>query len=116
MKQIRRATFETNSSSTHTLTMCTESQYADWVAGKLYYSRYGERFIPAAEVEAKWQKELEANPEVYDDKNEFLIDSGYYTFELYDDTIECDYETFEHSYTTESGEKVIAFGYYGYDG
>lgn len=27
-----------------------------------------------------------------------------------------EYETFERHYTTKSGDKIVAFGYYGYDG
>lgn len=30
MRQVRRMTFETNSSSTHSLTMCTKEEYDNW--------------------------------------------------------------------------------------
>ena len=38
MKQIRRNVFETNSSSTHSLTMCSKSQFEDWKAGKVLFN------------------------------------------------------------------------------
>lgn len=37
MKTIRKGTFETNSSSTHSITMCMESEYEKWKAGEIYY-------------------------------------------------------------------------------
>ena len=37
MKQIRKNVFETNSSSTHTLAICTEDEYKDWQDGKLLF-------------------------------------------------------------------------------
>ena len=40
MKQIRHGTFETNSSSTHSLTMCSGSDYDAWERGETYYVKY----------------------------------------------------------------------------
>ena len=40
-----------------------------------------------------------------------------YRYNTYDDFFEDEYlETFEDEYTTKSGEVVIVFGKYGYDG
>ena len=48
MIQIRRSIFETNSSSVHSLTMCSGQQMQDWKDGKLFYKKYGrEDWIPA---------------------------------------------------------------------
>ena len=44
-REIRRNVFETNSSSTHSLSICTEQEFEDWKAGKLLFDRWGERFI-----------------------------------------------------------------------
>lgn len=38
-RQIRRGVFETNSSSVHSLTMCTSSDYDKWKNGELVWSR-----------------------------------------------------------------------------
>lgn len=45
MKQIRKNVFETNSSSTHTLAICTEDEYKDWKDGKLLFNKWKETFI-----------------------------------------------------------------------
>ena len=45
MKQIRKNVFETNSSSTHTLAICTEDEYKDWQDGKLLFNKWNETFI-----------------------------------------------------------------------
>ena len=45
MRQIRRNVFETNSSSTHTLAICTEDEYKDWQNGKLLFNKWKETFI-----------------------------------------------------------------------
>lgn len=45
-KQIRRGVFETNSSSVHSLTMCTSSDYDKWKNGELVWSRWDDELIP----------------------------------------------------------------------
>lgn len=45
MKQIRKNVFETNSSSTHTLAICTEDEYKDWQDGKLLFNKWNETFV-----------------------------------------------------------------------
>lgn len=107
MIQIRRNVFETNSSSTHSLTICSRDEYQDWVDGKCYWSRWSESFVSKEEVEEEFKKSS------YDDFDEYLIDEGLYTFDRYDDI---EMETYEESYKTKSGDEIIAFGYYGYDG
>ena len=37
MRLIRRGAFETNSSSTHSITMCKESDFDKWKNGELYF-------------------------------------------------------------------------------
>ena len=39
-KQIRHGVFETNSSSTHSMVVCSEEDYQKWVDGELLYD-YG---------------------------------------------------------------------------
>lgn len=107
MIQIRKNVFETNSSSTHSLTICSKDEYQDWVDGKCYWSRWKEDFVSNEEVEENFKKSS------YDDFDEYLIDEGLYTFDRYDDI---EMETYEESYKTKSGDEIIAFGYYGYDG
>ena len=90
---IRRGVFETNSSSTHTITMCSEEEYNKWKNGELVFDR--------------WQEELVEPKE----------DNKYHEYQTYDEFWEDEFlEGFYEKYTTNSGEKVIAFGLYGYDG
>ena len=49
MKTIRIGTFETNSSSTHSITLCMKEDYKKWENGELYY--YDERLVSKEEVD-----------------------------------------------------------------
>lgn len=104
--QIRRGIFETNSSSTHSLTMCTNDDFDKWKNGELVYNNYGDKLIPI--TDEKYQEWLKNKQE----------DDYYYDYLTYDEYFNyyCEnYESFEEEFTTPSGETVIAFGYYGYD-
>lgn len=107
MLQIRRNVFETNSSSTHSITICTEDEYEMWKRGKVYWSPYSEAFVSKEDVEEGF------NESRYYDFNDYLYNKCLYTFDRYN-AIEM--ETYEEHYQTKSGDKIIAFGYYGYDG
>ena len=50
MRQVRRMTFETNSSSTHSLTICPEETYNKWLDGKVLFSDWKEDFIEVEEL------------------------------------------------------------------
>lgn len=94
LRTIRRSVFETNSSSTHSITMCLKEDYDKWKNGELLFDGWTNTFIKSPE-EAKYKDEVVTYDEYWDD--EYL-------------------ETFENTYTTKSGEVIIAFGKYGYDG
>ena len=122
MKLIRRRTFETNSSSTHSITMCSESDFDKWKKGEMYWNRWNEELVPKEEVEkemAKLKEEFISEHPDYDkddiDWEEQLedylnSDKEYYTYEEFNDYDYIEYETFEDSY-----DGVVAFGYYGMD-
>lgn len=40
-RQIRFGVYETNSSSTHSLTMCSEEEFKQWKNGELLFNEYG---------------------------------------------------------------------------
>lgn len=61
--QVRQGVFETNSSSVHTLTMCSDSEYKKWENGELLYGKYSEVFIT--------REEYEANQEKYDSDDDY---------------------------------------------
>ncbi len=124
-KQIRRGVFETNSSSVHSLTMCSGEEYKKWENGGVLYWRDRDEFGTREEIieELKnarysWGKKELCYPNVnWEDENDVynvFSDEGIKTFEeFFDDNY---METFSDSYVTANGEEVVAFGYYGYDG
>lgn len=112
MFTIRKNTFETNSSSTHSLVMCKKSDYDRWVNHEVYFCEYGKKdFIPYNEA----IRELTDVPDEQSEIDKILAEEFYYfTPETLSDFCEdVGYEEFEQTFTTDSGDTVIAFGYYG---
>ena len=110
MKRIIRAgVFETNSSSTHSLTMVDEKVYEEWKQGKLLFHKWQETFVPADSKEKPENEDEDEEDE--DDKED--EDDELCTYEKYFDMRE--YKTFLEKHITPKGETVIAFGYYGND-
>lgn len=122
MIQIRHSVFETNSSSTHTLTMCDDSTYQAWEKGEigLNYSYFNPVFKSMDEIladiksdmdETEYQELLKLRDSDSDEFYEQLADYGWDTDGYYRD---CDtMEYFHKEFTTASGEKVHAFGQFG---
>lgn len=132
MIQIRQSVFETNSSSTHSITMCLKSDYDAWREGKLYLNTgaySNSEFANKTFVTLEEAKDIILKPRSYsyrsislnpeDINEEFMAQCGseysLYTEKAYDDSHDC-LEWFDESFTTPSGEEIIAFGYFGYDG
>lgn len=120
-KQVRREVFETNSSSTHSLTMCSGEDYDKWEKGELLFwedqDKFGTRESIIEEMKTmKWYdgslRYPDVNWENEDEVYDIFCDNGVKTFEKYFE--EEWYETYSESYTTPNGEEVVAFGYYGY--
>lgn len=49
MEQIRRNVFETNSSSTHSITMCPKEEFEKWKNGEMFYVECSGEFVSAEE-------------------------------------------------------------------
>ena len=49
-RQVRCGVFETNSSMTHALTMCTDSEYRKWQNDEVYWRRWSNDFITIEEA------------------------------------------------------------------
>ena len=143
--QIRQGVFETNSSSTHSITMVDKSEYDAWVKGEILFNQDTEKFLPvdeAIEENIKFIKEYNSDceesafnqfAELYrttksisdalaGTEEELTFDEEYLDwYELYVDYNEyadyvCEnYETYTESYKTKSGDEIVAFGYYGND-
>ena len=139
MRQVRRMTFETNSSSTHSITICSEETYNKWCDGKVLFGDWNQDFIEAGELtpydyecaKAKYEsskgkyyknwEELSAEDQkdytmeyVLRDKKKKDYDE-YLTYDEWADRHNNGIETFSKHYTTASGDNIVAFGYYGYD-
>ena len=128
MIQIRRNVFETNSSSTHSLTMCTKSDYIEFSRGTKYlvdwYSA-PKKFMTFEEV-IKWMvdtKKIDCDAVEELEKmhtngdlegiEDYLSDYEIYTESTYENN---DLEDFYEEFTTPGCETVVAFGHYGYSG
>ena len=138
MRQIRQGVFETNSSSTHSLTICTEDQYNDWKAGKIFYDDCQEEFVDKVQLTDREKMMAEEDYEehygslvFYKKWNELTEEEKEVWYQRYfiseikdsvDDIVTYQeyfgggsLETYVQSYTTPKGEKLIAFGKYGYN-
>lgn len=134
MKKTIRFGFETNSSSCHTLSIVTKEQYDDWERGKMVYSEWEDKLIPCEQMIKKHMYDAKVDYDIEASHNEFMKsweqlserqqnnwimrrannDGDYKT---YDDWWDADdyLERYESSFTTPSGDKMVAFGKYGHD-
>lgn len=137
-RQVRRGVFETNSSSTHSLTMCSEEEYNQWKRGELMIDVYNDVLVKVRiEMTDKDKEEAEkyynrSKTKYWKDWNQLTeeeIDEWYYNYmyqyknvdryryRTYEEFCGDDYlEFFEERYTASNGEVIIAFGKFGYDG
>ena len=58
MKTIREGCFETNSSSTHSITMCMESDFLKWKNGEMYWDSWNNKLVTKKMVEERNNAEL----------------------------------------------------------
>ena len=112
MIQIRQGVFETNSSSTHAISVCSAQDYEDLKIGKaLINSNFD--ILPRDEAE-KFNDELRAKCKKAGYSEDYIEDiiqeDGYVTWH----DLRGEYEYFENRSTIQ-GVDVVAFGYYGYD-
>ena len=155
MKTIRNNVFETNSSSTHSLTIVPEEEFEKFKNCDLLLDSCA--FVSAEDEYKNVMENLEScENNMSDDyratyKTELTFekfkevlsklcysDLSYYhrkgareDIQTHYDAVKAalgedivtyrtmggeEYETFERHYTTKSGDKIVAFGYYGYDG
>ena len=120
MLKIRRGTFETNSSSTHSICICTEEEYDKWKNGELVYDCWLEQIHPVTEEDAvtlvsvrNGLEEAQENDDEMDwEDREFLEKNLTYEEAQEDNEY---YNWYHHSFTTPSGDKMVVFGWYGHD-
>ena len=101
--QIRTGLFETNSSSTHSLTMCMKDEWEAFKRGDKLYDHWEGCLVNTADV-------------ILNEDDDEDPDGQYYTYEQFEKDIWGNYEEdILHEFTTPSGETVVAFGYAGHD-
>lgn len=145
MKQIRKNVFETNSSSTHTLAICTEDEYKDWKDGKLLFNKWNETFVKNSinitkqdKVEAEeryntykgkyykdWSELTESEREEYTynyiaqqrrQEKSFSFEEDGLTYQEFMQNCNNDgLETETSHYTSPSGDKLVITCAYGYN-
>ena len=100
MIQIRQGVFETNSSSTHALAICTQEEWEKLQSGEYLVNQYDINNIISKD-----------DPRAINDPDSC---SEYYTThgELIDMS---EYEFFTRHFKTPSGDEMVAWGYYGCD-
>ena len=131
--QVRPNVFETNSSSTHSLNICTEEEFDNWkndpnicfigdAWGDFHPKNFdGRKFVTQEEIN---QRAKEANEK--DERNDYPEDMFAPTDEWYGTAAqENDIKTYEmwrepeyldiysEHFTTPSGDRMVAFGEYG---
>lgn len=128
MFSIRPSVFETNSSSTHSLVMCMNDEYEHFKDGETFLnenwsskSEYVDKqFVSKSEaidiiVHCPY-RETEKNVDGMMAMNEEEFADLCKEYEIYSyDSYGGYHERFSDSFTAPSGEKVVAFGYYGWD-
>lgn len=96
--QVRKSVFETNSSSTHSLTFASDDEYNGWKDGTYILDRDCDKLVP---------KDSVSDEDIEEDS---------WRYKSYDDYFnDYDLESYNESYTTKGGETVHVFGKYGYD-
>lgn len=137
--QVRRSVFETNSSSTHSLSIVTQDEFDYWKNNKDVYfvgnaygyfdeARFGKAFVTKDEILAMAAKVNEEQNLTSEDR--YPTDDSFFEQDeedwysespakeegilSFEDWFEQEYlETYTQKFTTPSGDKMIAFGEYG---
>jgi hypothetical protein len=129
MKTIRRSVFETNSSSTHSITIVSKKEYEEWGKGNLFLNENSgwssfsvnknKKFVTKEEAieiitNSKYPPEEDLSKIDKEEVLDILKENEFYNSDNY---FEDDYlENYEENFTTESGDQIVAFGKYGRDG
>ena len=134
-RQIRRSIFETNSSSTHSICICTEEELDKWENGEFLYNTNTNKLEPVRQLNS-WEKK-KAEDEYTDSKTIFQKDwsdlsedaraqwyrkyaldndSNSWRFKTSDEYFnDSDLHSYTKHYTSPSGDKLVIFGLYGED-
>lgn len=144
MIKVRAGTFETNSSSTHSIVICSKKQFDEWKAGKCFFNVNTEKFVvPDMSRVKEYEREAIEQYKNTKDNDPYSVSWGMlspeyqkryidahvkYKLEQERDSYYCmSYDGYryyhkegceytEKFFTTEHGDEVVSFGKGGYDG
>ena len=100
MQNIRFRVFETNSSSTHSLCICTAEEYEKFGRGELLYDTDTDMLVPRETVDI--DEDDEDNYKTVLTARELMVHWH-------------DIDRFTEKYTSPSGDDIVVFGAYGYE-
>ena len=103
MRTVRKGVFETNSSSTHSVTIMSAEDYKRWREEMLYYDEYKDVLLTKEEL-------CDSVGEEYEDYARYNSIMTYKQF-FNDHSLEVDVT----DHTTKSGDKIVIICKYGYD-
>lgn len=102
-RQIRYGVFETNSSSVHSLVVCTKEEFEKFKEGELYLDDYYNVFLDPQKADSQYASDREMKEDgVFKNYAEWIKSQEWY-------------DTFCQNYTSPSGDELVMFGYYGHD-
>lgn len=114
MKTIRRNVFETNSSSTHSICICTDEEYTAWKNNNIFWNKYEKAFISKEDLIKQLREEdspLGTDEEILQEVLSRPYEYEVETLGSWGDDLETDYT----SYVTPKGEKIHILCAYGYN-
>lgn len=151
--QVRQGVFETNSSSTHTLTICSKDDFDKWKNGEVFWldnswhkldtdkdfvtpeeleelaEKYneeqqkrideGDKFAKVLDIEKVLNERPDYDYDSWDDSywdTERSALEAYTTDDFYVSKSNDELETYSKTFTSPSGDEMVAFGAFGYDG
>lgn len=125
MRNIRRGVFETNSSSVHSITMCSKEEFEKFRSGEVLHIcdhwNLPNKFCGKEWITPQEAREALLADEYYDGDDPSTLDDDEVcdalegAVETYNNIGGDWYESYVDEYTTPGGETVVAFGYYGHD-
>ena len=121
---VRKGVFETNSSSTHSMIMCTGEEFQKFEDGEMLVNVRDEELFSYDDIvdlitDDYYKDEFSESGIDITDKRAVVKWAAKNIDDLKDIDTFCEgtyYYIFSQSFTTKSGEKVVAFGRYGRDG
>lgn len=121
MIKVRQGVFETNSSSTHSISITPTEEFLAWKNGELWYDDWNNKFVSKEErdeIEARTFAEYGDGMD-FDDFKE-LVAGGEFddipmSFNEWSNHVVDWYgNQYVEEYTTEHGDNITVWGYYGY--